>query len=132
MSELPTVSLETRTTSAGRRPYYLVIYRRTGSRRQRRTIATCTTHRRIAEQMQRDLQLRIAGGYDPFGAPTDALTLARARDLFLEDCRSRGLRPATVDGYGAFAGQFILGVGGGDRDRGDYERGADVLLESLT
>ena len=105
------VTLERRKTSAGNKYYYLVCSRQTASGRKRKVIATGTTHKAVAVKHQRDLELRIAEGFDPWRPRPDAVTLSDAREEFIRDCTSRGLRKATVDTYSGVLGQFAEHVG---------------------
>ncbi|MCH8124340.1 MAG: hypothetical protein IH853_14620, partial [Bacteroidetes bacterium] len=105
------VTIERRRTSAKRSFYYLVCSRRTHAGRRRKVISTGTTHKTVAVKRQQELELRIAGGFDPWQPRPDALTLKDAREGFIEDCESRGLRSATIDTYRGVLGQFVEQAG---------------------
>ena len=105
------VTIERRRTSAKRSFYYLVCSRTTPSGRRRKVISTGTTHKTVAVKRQQELELRIVNGYDPWKPRPDALTLKEAREEFIEDCESRGLRSATIDTYRGVLGQLVEHAG---------------------
>ena len=105
------VTIERRRTSAKRIYYYLVCTRTTASKRHRKLIATGTTHKSVAVARQRELELRVATGYDPWQPKPEALTLSEARTRFIEDCEARGLRPATIETYRGVIRQFANEAG---------------------
>lgn len=117
---LITVTLTTANTSSGRRFYYLVAYRSTGGKRERRKLRTGTTVKAVAEKQKRALELRIAAGFDPFAPVPDVFAVGPAVAAFLDDCRSRGLRPKTVYVYESVLRIF------------EREVGANVALDAVT
>jgi len=74
-------------------------------------ISTGTTHKSVAVTRQQELELRIAGGHDPWKPRPDALTLMEAHEGFIEDCEARGLRSATIHTYRNVLGQFVEHAG---------------------
>ena len=105
------VTIERRRTSAKRSYYYLVCSRTTLSGRRRKVIATGTTHKSVAVARQKELELRIATGYDPWQPKPETLTLSEAGKRFIEDCEARGLRPATIETYRGVIRQFTNEAG---------------------
>ena len=105
------VSLTKQKSSSGRAFYYLVVYRNEGGERRRKKIATGTTHKSVAAKKQKALEHRIAGGYDPFAPPMPVESVATCIVAFLDDCRSRGLRPKTIQVYGEVLRLFESHVG---------------------
>ena len=102
-----TVSLETRTTSAGRKRYYFICYDKTRSPK-RKSIAAGTTHKSVATKRKRALEAQIENGdFDPWEGPKDVVTIVKAARNYVEDCEARGLRPKTVYIYKSVTRQFV-------------------------
>ncbi len=77
----------------------------------RKSVALGTTHKAVAEKRLRELLVQVDNGRDLWKERAPARALEELRDEFLTDCRSRGLRPATITAYEQAIRQFMSEAG---------------------
>ncbi len=79
---------------------------------QRKTMALGTTHKAVALQRLRAMQAEVdAGALDPWNPRPVSATLGDLARVFLDDCRSRRLRPDTLRTYNSVLSLFMRHAG---------------------